>query len=294
MLSRSSRNTALSEIRDIAGRPVIYRGDVYAVSHSGVFSATDLRTGERRWSLPISGLTTPLPAGDVVFVVSKAGELMAAARDSGQVYWISDLNQRPDAPGGRHAGAHAGERVARRVPRRILRVEEPAERVGARSRRARVVHPDLRLGHQTRHLARQDPRARRRRRDTQSRCVCGRELDHAARQRGRAELQLERRVGPVVAIHAHARRRAGEIEAFVVLARDARRCPARARRRPTRARRTRAARGRGSPRAACSCPCSSTPSCRRGRRRGPARYKSDTGAASRARGRAASRSRAAS
>ncbi|MDP8915997.1 MAG: PQQ-like beta-propeller repeat protein, partial [Pseudomonadota bacterium] len=93
VLSRASRTNALSEIRDIAGRPVIYRGDVYAVSHSGVFSATDLRTGSRRWSLPVSSITTPWPAGDAVFVVSKAGELIAASRDAGQVYWLTDLNQ---------------------------------------------------------------------------------------------------------------------------------------------------------------------------------------------------------
>ncbi|HEX8570733.1 MAG TPA: PQQ-binding-like beta-propeller repeat protein [Caulobacteraceae bacterium] len=93
VLSRASRTTALSEIRDIAGRPVIYRGDVYAASHSGVFSATDLRTGQRRWSVPLASLTTPAPAGDVVFAVSKAGELIAAARDSGQIYWLTELNR---------------------------------------------------------------------------------------------------------------------------------------------------------------------------------------------------------
>ena len=41
-LSRASRTNALSEIRDIPGRPVIYQGDVFAVSHSGVFSATSV------------------------------------------------------------------------------------------------------------------------------------------------------------------------------------------------------------------------------------------------------------
>ena len=92
VLSRANRSNALSELRDIAGRPVIYQGDVYATSNSGVFSATDFRTGGRRWSLPVSAITTPWPAGDVVYVVSKAGELIAAARDSGQVYWVTDLN----------------------------------------------------------------------------------------------------------------------------------------------------------------------------------------------------------
>jgi outer membrane protein assembly factor BamB len=92
-LSRANRNNALSEIRDIPGRPVIYQGDVFAVSHSGVFSATDLRTGQARWTLPVVGITTPLPAGDVVYVVSKAGEVICAARETGQIYWITDLGK---------------------------------------------------------------------------------------------------------------------------------------------------------------------------------------------------------
>lgn len=91
-LSRASRTSSLSEIRDIPGRPVIYRGDVYAVSHSGVFSATDLRTGQARWSLPVVGITTPLPVGDVVYVVSKTGQVICASRETGQIFWIRDLN----------------------------------------------------------------------------------------------------------------------------------------------------------------------------------------------------------
>jgi outer membrane protein assembly factor BamB len=91
-LSRASRTSALSEIRDIAGRPVIYQGDVFAVSHSGVFAATDLRTGQARWSLPVVGITTPLPAGDVVYVVGTDGKLICASRESGQIYWVRDMN----------------------------------------------------------------------------------------------------------------------------------------------------------------------------------------------------------
>jgi outer membrane protein assembly factor BamB len=94
-LSQSSRNNALSEIRDIAGRPVIYKGDVYAASHAGLFAAIDMRTGTQRWSLPISSQTTPWAAGDVVYVISTAGQLVCVARDSGQVYWVQDLNAPP-------------------------------------------------------------------------------------------------------------------------------------------------------------------------------------------------------
>jgi len=93
VLSRTSRTSALSEIRDIAGRPVISRGFVYAVSHSGVMQAMDIRTGQPKWTLPVAGVNAPLPAGDVVYVVSKAGELTLVNRDSGAVYWTRDLNE---------------------------------------------------------------------------------------------------------------------------------------------------------------------------------------------------------
>jgi outer membrane protein assembly factor BamB len=91
-LSKSNRNSALSEIRDIAGRPVVYRGDVYAVSHSGMMAAVNLRTGAVRWSLPVTSVSTPWPAGDVVYASDTSGQVICASRDSGQIYWITDLH----------------------------------------------------------------------------------------------------------------------------------------------------------------------------------------------------------
>lgn len=93
VLSRTNRTNALSEIRDIAGRPVISRGMVYAGSHSGLFAAMDVRSGTPRWQLPIATLNAPWVAGDAVYVTSKAGELIAINRDTGQVYWIHDINE---------------------------------------------------------------------------------------------------------------------------------------------------------------------------------------------------------
>ena len=92
-LSRTSRTNALSEIRDIAGRPVVYQGSVLAASHSGVFASVDLRTGDPHWTLPVTSISTPWPAGDVVFVVSQSGDVIAAARGTGQVFWITELNK---------------------------------------------------------------------------------------------------------------------------------------------------------------------------------------------------------
>jgi outer membrane protein assembly factor BamB len=98
-LSRASRTNALSEIRDIAGRPVLFRTDVYAVSHSDVMAGVDFRTGQARWTLPISATTTPWPAGDVVYVVDLSGQLICISRESGQIYWMKDLDEAVKTPG---------------------------------------------------------------------------------------------------------------------------------------------------------------------------------------------------
>ncbi len=63
-----------------------------AVSHSGLFAAVDLRTGAERWTLPITSVTTPWPAGDVVYVSDTEGRVLCISRDTGQIYWINDLN----------------------------------------------------------------------------------------------------------------------------------------------------------------------------------------------------------
>jgi len=114
VLSRTSRTNALSEIRDIAGRPAVSRGVVYAVSHSGLISAMDVRTGQPAWQLPLTGVNAPWVAGDVVYAVSKAGELVVINRQNGQVYWIRNINEgRVRTEGGWFFGV--GKRTVRPV-----------------------------------------------------------------------------------------------------------------------------------------------------------------------------------
>jgi outer membrane protein assembly factor BamB len=93
VMSLTNRNNALSEIRDISGRPIISRGIAYAGSHSGVAAAVDIRTGQRAWSLPTAIITTPWAAGDVIYMVDQQGRVICIARDSGQIYWIRALNE---------------------------------------------------------------------------------------------------------------------------------------------------------------------------------------------------------
>ena len=92
-LSRTGRLTSLAAINDIAGRPAVENGVVYAASHSGVLAAIDIRTGQRVWSRSFGSTQTPWIAGDVVYAVSVDGELAAFARDTGAVYWIKQLRR---------------------------------------------------------------------------------------------------------------------------------------------------------------------------------------------------------
>ncbi len=92
VLAQSTRTNALSEIRDISGRPVLYNGTVFAASHSGVFQAMNAKTGDPVWKVPADSVNTPWIAGDVVFLVSLQGDLLCVSRESGQIYWMKDLN----------------------------------------------------------------------------------------------------------------------------------------------------------------------------------------------------------
>lgn len=95
-LSRAGRLTSLSAINDIAGRPVIDAGVVFAASHSGVLAAIDLRTGQRIWARAFASTQTPWIAGDVLYAVSVDGELAAFDRTTGNVYWVQQLRRYED------------------------------------------------------------------------------------------------------------------------------------------------------------------------------------------------------
>ena len=103
MLTHSGVATALSELDDIAGRPVVDRDVVFAISHSGIMAAISLNTGERLWSRDIGGIQTPWAAGDYVYVLTTDEQLICLTRKEGKVKWIHQL-QRWDDPES-HSGA---------------------------------------------------------------------------------------------------------------------------------------------------------------------------------------------
>ncbi len=91
MLTRSGNVTALSELDDIAGRPVIDRDMVFAISHSGVMAAINLNTGDRVWTRDVGGIQTPWAAGDYIYVLTTDQQVLCLARKDGRVRWTHQL-----------------------------------------------------------------------------------------------------------------------------------------------------------------------------------------------------------
>ncbi len=86
-LSGSSRFSGASVLTDIAGRPVIQDGRVYAIAHAGSMGAFDLRSGEILWSLAVSGTETPWLAGDYLYTVVNKNVMTAVSKTKGRPRW---------------------------------------------------------------------------------------------------------------------------------------------------------------------------------------------------------------
>jgi outer membrane protein assembly factor BamB len=91
MLTKSGNVTALSELDDIAGRPVIDRDMVFAISHSGMMAAININTGDRVWSREVGGIQTPWAAGDFVYVLTTDSQVLCLQRKDGKVRWLHQM-----------------------------------------------------------------------------------------------------------------------------------------------------------------------------------------------------------
>lgn len=90
-LSSSARQVSLAVLSDIAGRPVIDRNLVFAVSSAGTTAAIDLRSGARAWTRNFGGVNTPWAAGDYLYVLTADAKLICLLRADGRVRWIAQL-----------------------------------------------------------------------------------------------------------------------------------------------------------------------------------------------------------
>lgn len=90
-LAAVRRVDTVSTLADIKGLPVIDRGRVYAVSHSGRTIAIDLRSGARLWELEAGGTQTPWLAGDFLFLLTAGNDLLCVTLRDGRVRWVRSL-----------------------------------------------------------------------------------------------------------------------------------------------------------------------------------------------------------
>ena len=90
-LSRTSISTAVASISDIDAEPVIHEGRVYAIGQGGRMVALELNTGQRVWEINVAGISTPWVAGEWIFVVTDQSQLLALARSTGKVKWMTQL-----------------------------------------------------------------------------------------------------------------------------------------------------------------------------------------------------------
>ena len=90
-LARTSISTSVGSLTDIDADPIIDSGRVYALGQGGRMAAYELVTGQRIWELNLSGISTPAIGGEWIFTLTDDARMLAIARSSGKVRWISQL-----------------------------------------------------------------------------------------------------------------------------------------------------------------------------------------------------------
>lgn len=90
-LARTSISTQVGALSDIDADPIIDNGQVFALGTGGRMAAYELVTGQRLWELNVAGISTPAIAGDWIFALTDDARMMAIARSTGKVRWLTQL-----------------------------------------------------------------------------------------------------------------------------------------------------------------------------------------------------------
>ena len=92
-LARTNISTQVSSLTDIDADPIIDSGRVYALGQGGRMAAYELVTGQRIWELNLAGISTPAIAGEWIFTLTDDARILAIARSTGRVRWITYLQE---------------------------------------------------------------------------------------------------------------------------------------------------------------------------------------------------------
>lgn len=95
-LARTSISTEVGSLTDIDADPIVDSGAVYALGQGGRMAAYELVTGQRIWELNLAGISTPALSGEWIFTLTDDARLLAIARSSGRVRWVTQLQRYKD------------------------------------------------------------------------------------------------------------------------------------------------------------------------------------------------------
>jgi len=90
-LARTSISTQVGTLTDVDADPIIDSGRVYALGQGGRMAAYELVTGQRIWELSLAGISTPAVVGEWAFTLTDDSRLLAIARSTGKVRWMTQL-----------------------------------------------------------------------------------------------------------------------------------------------------------------------------------------------------------
>ena len=82
--------TELERVSDIAGTPVVFEGEVCAVTYQGKVGCFDAATGVPRWTKPISSDVGVAVDQRFVFAADAQGSVVAFGREAGQSAWKNE------------------------------------------------------------------------------------------------------------------------------------------------------------------------------------------------------------
>ncbi len=92
-LALTNISTQVGTLTDVDADPIIDQGRVYVLGQGGRMAAYELVTGQRIWELSLAGISTPAIAGEWIFTLTDDSRLLAIARSTGRVKWITQLER---------------------------------------------------------------------------------------------------------------------------------------------------------------------------------------------------------
>ena len=97
VLSGARGRPSIADFSSVLARPAIDRGRGIVVGAGGVTMAIDMRSGRRIWERDLPGRESPWVAGDWIFLLSAAEELVCLSRADGRARWVTALPRFRDA-----------------------------------------------------------------------------------------------------------------------------------------------------------------------------------------------------